>query len=129
MPTPAPLVPQESSLDRLMVRRPVSSRHGARWASQLAHLLGRQTHRVCSCAMQVLVARTAAALPVKIAYCRSPAAKLAPSIPNTTTRAGSRSSSTSARCSAARTSSGSSGPSSGPSLGRRMYQKGLQAFT
>ena len=77
MPTPAPLQPQESSLDRLMVRRPVSSRHGARWASQLAHLLGRQTHRVCSCHMQVLNARTSAALPVKIAYCRSPDAKLA----------------------------------------------------
>ncbi len=77
MPTPAPLQPQESSLDRLMVRRPVSSRHGARWASQLAHLLGRQVHKVCSCHMQVLNARTSAALPVKIAYCRSPDAKLA----------------------------------------------------
>lgn len=77
MPTPAPLLPQESSLDRLMVRRPVSSRHGARWASQLAHLLGRQTHRVCSCALQVLSTRTAAARPAKVAYCRSPDAKLA----------------------------------------------------
>ena len=77
MPTPAPLQPQESSLDRLMVRRPVSSRHGARWASQLAHLLGRQTHRVCSCALQVLSTRTAGARPAKIAYCRSPDAKLA----------------------------------------------------
>lgn len=77
MPTPAPLQPQESSLDRLMVRRPVSSRHGARWASQLAHLLGRQTHRVCSCALQVLSTRTAGARPAKVAYCRSPNAKLA----------------------------------------------------
>ena len=77
MPTPAPLQPQESSLDRLIVRRPVSSRHGARWASQLAHLLGRQTHRVCSCAMQVLSTRTAAARVAKVAYCRSPDAKLA----------------------------------------------------
>ena len=77
MPTPAPLLPQESSLDRLLVRRPVSSRHGARWASQLAHLLGRQTHRVCSCALQVLSTRTAAARSAKVAYCRSPNAKLA----------------------------------------------------
>jgi len=77
MPTPAPLLPQESSLDRLLVRRPVSSRHGARWVSQIAHLLGRQTHRVCSCAMQVLTTRTANARPAKVAYCRSPSAKLA----------------------------------------------------
>lgn len=77
MPTPAPLLPQESSLDRMLVRRPVSSRHGARWVSQIAHLLGRQTHRVCSCALQVLTTRTAAARPAKVAYCRSPSAKLA----------------------------------------------------
>ncbi len=77
MPTPAPLLPQESSLDRMLVRRPVSSRHGARWVSQIAHLLGRQTHRVCSCALQVLSTRTAAARPAKVAYCRSPSAKLA----------------------------------------------------
>ena len=77
MPTPAPLLPQESSLDRMIVRRPVSSRHGARWVSQIAHLLGRQTHRVCSCALQVLSTRTAAARPAKVAYCRSPSAKLA----------------------------------------------------
>ena len=77
MPTPAPLLPQEGSLDRMLVRRPVSSRHGARWVSQIAHLLGRQTHRVCSCALQVLSTRTAAARPAKVAYCRSPSAKLA----------------------------------------------------
>ncbi len=77
MPTPAPLLPQESSLDRMLVRRPVSSRHGARWVSQIAHLLGRQTHRVCSCALQVLSTRTANARPTKVAYCRSPSAKLA----------------------------------------------------
>jgi hypothetical protein len=77
MPTPAPLLPQESSLDRMLVRRPVSSRHGARWVSQIAHLLGRQTHRVCSCALQVLTTRTANAKPAKVAYCRSPSAKLA----------------------------------------------------
>jgi hypothetical protein len=77
MPTPAPLLPQESSLDRMLVRRPVSSRHGARWISQIAHLLGRQTHRVCSCALQVLSTRTANARPAKVAYCRSPSAKLA----------------------------------------------------
>jgi len=77
MPTPAPLLPQESSLDRMLVRRPVSSRHGARWVSQIAHLLGRQTHRVCSCALQVLSTRTANARPAKVAYCRSPSAKLA----------------------------------------------------
>jgi hypothetical protein len=61
----------------MLVRRPVSSRHGARWVSQIAHLLGRQTHRVCSCALQVLTTRTAAARPAKVAYCRSPSAKLA----------------------------------------------------
>lgn len=77
MPTPAPLLPQESSLDRMLVRRPVSSRHGGRWAAQLAHLLGRQTHRVCSCALQQLSTRTAAARTAKVAYCRSPDAKLA----------------------------------------------------
>jgi len=77
MPTPAPLLPQESSLDRMLVRRPVSSRHGARWASQIAYLLGRHTHRVCSCALQVLSTRTAAARPAKVAYCRSPDVRLA----------------------------------------------------
>jgi hypothetical protein len=61
----------------MLVRRPVSSRHGARWVSQIAHLLGRQTHRVCSCALQVLSTRTANARPAKVAYCRSPSAKLA----------------------------------------------------
>lgn len=77
MPTPAPLQPQESSLTRLLVRQPVSSRHGGRWASQIAHLLGRQSHRVCSHTVQALAGRTATAKTVNIAYCRSPAAQLA----------------------------------------------------
>lgn len=77
MPTPAPSAPQESALSRLLVRQPVSSRHGGRWASQLAHLLGRQTHRVCSHTVQALSGRTASAKTANVAYTRSPDAQLA----------------------------------------------------
>lgn len=77
MPTPVPLQPQESSLDRLIVGAPVSARHGARWASQIAHLLGRQTHRVCSHTVQALSARTASTKRVTAHYLRSKTAVVA----------------------------------------------------
>ena len=77
MPTPVPLQPQDGSLDRLVVRAPVSASHGARWASMLAHLFGRQVHRVCSHGMQALTARTAAAKVAKVGYVRSRGAKAA----------------------------------------------------
>lgn len=77
MPTPVPLQPQESSLDRLIVGAPASARHGARWASQIAHLLGRQTHRACSHAVQELSARTASTKRVVAHYLRSKGAQVA----------------------------------------------------
>lgn len=77
MPTPVPLQPQESSLDRLIVGAPVSARHGARWASQIAYLLGRHTHRVCSHTVQELSARTASSKRVTAHYLRSKSAQVA----------------------------------------------------
>lgn len=77
MPTPATLESQQSLLTSYAVGEPVSATHGARWALQLAHLLGRQVHRVCSCTVQKLAARTASAKTVKVAYQRSRGARLA----------------------------------------------------
>ena len=77
MPTPAPLQPQESELSRYVVGEPVSARHGARWASQVAHLLGRHGHRVCSHNVQPLAARTASIKTVQVQYLRSQIAKVA----------------------------------------------------
>lgn len=77
MPTLVPLQPQESSLDRLIVGAPVSARHGARWASQIAHLFGRQTHRVCSHVVQPLSSRAASTKRVVAHYLRSKSAVVA----------------------------------------------------
>lgn len=77
MPTPVPLQPQESSLDRLVVGAPVSARHGARWASQIAYLLGRHGHRVCSHTVQALSARTSSSKRVQVQYLRSKLAQVA----------------------------------------------------
>lgn len=71
MPTPVPLQPQESSLDRLVVGAPVSARHGARWASQVAYLFGRHGHRVCSHTVQALTSRTSSSKRVQVQYLRS----------------------------------------------------------
>ena len=76
MATPAQLTSQQSTLDSYKVRDPVSATHGARWISQLTHLLARQVHRVCSCRTQQLSARTANAKSLKIAYRKSRGAKL-----------------------------------------------------
>lgn len=71
MSTPVPLQPQESSLDRLVVGAPVSARHGARWASQVAYLFGRHGHRVCSHTVQALTSRTSSSKRVQVQYLRS----------------------------------------------------------
>lgn len=77
MPTPSPLQPQESALSRFVVGEPVSARHGARWASQVAHLFGRHGHRVVSHVVQPLSARTASTKTVKAQYLRSQLAQVA----------------------------------------------------
>lgn len=77
MPTPVSLQPQESALRNLITGSPVSARHGARWASQIAYLLGRHGHRVCSHVVQPLVSRTSNSKRVQVHYLRSKSAQLA----------------------------------------------------
>jgi hypothetical protein len=79
MPTPVPLAPQESALSRLVVGEPVSARHGARWAAQIAHLLGRQVHRACSCSLPAVVSGTGTSgtKTAHVHYLRSAAAQVA----------------------------------------------------
>lgn len=78
MPTPVPLIPQESSLSRFVVGSPVAARHGARWASQIAYLLGRAgAHRVASHTVQALSARSSATKTTRLYYLRSKVAAVA----------------------------------------------------
>lgn len=78
MPTPVPLIPQESSLSRFVIGSPVAARHGARWASQIAYLLGRAgVHRVASHSVQALASRSSATKTTRLYYLRSKVAVVA----------------------------------------------------
>jgi hypothetical protein len=73
MPTTVPQTPAAAELRRLAVGQPVSSAHGQRWASDLAHLLAHAVEPVFARSFPLI---TAGSNTVRVPYARSPGVQL-----------------------------------------------------